>query len=62
MLSTLDYREFSQITFLDEIEEQRPLSSEEKLRKDAPTVELEKTILLEEVSWKNSRALWLKEG
>jgi hypothetical protein len=48
---------------LDGIEEQRPLSSEEKLRKDVATVELEKTILLEEVSWRQKlRALWLKRG
>lgn len=32
------------------LEEQRPLSNEEKLRKDMATVELENKILLEEVS------------
>jgi hypothetical protein len=32
------------------LEEQRPLSSEEKLREDVATVELEQTFLLEEVS------------
>lgn len=62
MLFRADYQEFSLITFLDEIEEQRLLSSE-KLRKDVATIELEMTILLEEVSrMKKSRALWLKEG
>jgi len=35
---------------LDGIEEHKPISSEEKLRKDVATVELEKTILFEEVS------------
>jgi hypothetical protein len=46
---------------LDGIEEHRSLSSEEILRKEVTTVELE-TILLEEVSWKQKlRALWLKE-
>ncbi|XP_059429069.1 ubiquitin C-terminal hydrolase 12-like [Corylus avellana] len=48
MLFRADYQEFSLITFLDEIEEQRLLSTE-KLRKDVATIELEMTILLEEV-------------
>lgn len=34
------------------LEEHRLLSSEEKLRKDVTIVELEKAILLEEVSWR----------
>jgi hypothetical protein len=43
---------------MDGIEEQRLLSSEEKLRMEKVTVELEKAILLEEVSWRQKlRAL-----
>jgi hypothetical protein len=47
----------------DEIEERKSLSNEEKLRKDEDTVKLEKTIVLEEVRWRQKlRALWLREG
>ena len=63
MLFRADYQEFCQITFLDEIEEQRLLLFSGKLRKDVATIELEMTILLEKVSRiKKLRALWLKEG
>jgi hypothetical protein len=39
---------------LDGIEEHRLDSSEEKVRKDDATVEMEKTILLMEVSWRQN--------
>jgi hypothetical protein len=55
MLFGADYQEFCQITFLDEIEEQRLLLSIEKLRKDVATIELEMTILWEKVSRIKSR-------
>jgi hypothetical protein len=46
---------------LDGIEEHRQLFSGEKLRKNAAIIELEKTILLEEVSWRQkSRKLWIR--
>jgi hypothetical protein len=49
---------FDDIKGLDVLEEQRSLSSEEKLRKDVAIVELEKTILLKEVGWRQkSRVL-----
>jgi hypothetical protein len=45
------------------IQSKRDLRNEEILRKEAATVELEKTTLLEEVSWRQKwRALWLKAG
>jgi hypothetical protein len=48
---------------LDVAEKQRPLSGEEKLRKDVVTMELEKTTPLEKLCWRqNSKALWLREG
>ena len=47
---------------LDGIEEQRPLSSEDILSKEAATIELEKIILLEESWRKKSVVLWLREG
>lgn len=47
---------------LDGIEEQRPLSSEDILSKEAATIELEKIILLEESWRKKSAVLWLREG
>jgi hypothetical protein len=41
----------------------RALFDEEKLRKVSVIIELEKTTLLEEISWRQKlRALWLKEG
>jgi hypothetical protein len=55
MLFRADYQEFCQITFLDEIEEQRLLLSIEKLWKDVATIELEMTILWEKVSRIKSR-------
>jgi hypothetical protein len=39
------------------------LTNEEKLNLDRVRLELEKNILLDEISWrKKSRALWLREG
>jgi hypothetical protein len=47
---------------LDVIVEGRSLADHNKLRKAEITSDLERTILLEEVSWrKQSRALWLRE-
>jgi hypothetical protein len=47
----------------DIIEEQRALGHEEKMRKAEVLSELEKSILMEEVSWRQkSRALWFREG
>jgi len=45
------------------IEEGHGLVAEERMRKIDMTKELEKTLLYEEVKWRQkSRALWLKEG
>ncbi len=39
------------------------MTNEEKLNLDRVRLELEKNILLDEISWrKKSRALWLREG
>ena len=43
---------------LDVVEESRPLSVEEKCKKETTSVELDKLILMEEISWRQkSRAL-----
>ena len=45
------------------VEESRPLSVEEKSKKELTNVELDKLILLEEICWRQKfRALWLQEG
>jgi hypothetical protein len=47
---------------IDVIEEERALCHKEKLRKAKAISDLERTTLLEEVSWRqNSSALWLRE-
>lgn len=47
---------------LDMIAEERPLTEDERLRKEDISKELERSVLPEEVSWRqNSRALWLRE-
>ena len=48
---------------LDEVADSRPLSVEEKGRRELTSVGLDKVMLMEEISWRQkSRALWLKEG
>ena len=48
---------------LDLVEELRPLSVDEKSKKEITIVELDKLILMEEISWRQkSRVLWLQEG
>jgi len=48
---------------LDLIAEYRPLSEEEKFKREEFSRNLERHVLLEEMSWRQkSRALWLKEG
>ena len=43
---------------LDVVEESRPLSAEEKCKRELTSVELDKLILMEEISWRQkSRAL-----
>jgi len=46
-----------------EYQSNRPLSKEEKFKREEFSRNLERHVLLEEVSWRQkSRALWLKEG
>ena len=48
---------------LDVMADSRPLSAEEKGKREQLTRELEKVILMAEICWRQkSRALWLKEG
>jgi hypothetical protein len=48
---------------LDLVAEGRSLNEDEKLKRVEYSKELERSIFLEEVSWRQkSRALWLKEG
>jgi hypothetical protein len=48
---------------LDMIAKERPLNEDERLRKEDISRELERSVLLEEGSWRQkSRALWLREG
>ena len=48
---------------LDLEEETWPLSVDEKSKKKLTIVELDKLILMEEISWRQkSRALWLQKG
>jgi hypothetical protein len=48
---------------LDAIEECRSLEEDERVRKIDMSREIEKTLLFEELNWRQkSRALWLKEG
>uniref|UniRef100_A0A2N9I916 Reverse transcriptase domain-containing protein n=1 Tax=Fagus sylvatica TaxID=28930 RepID=A0A2N9I916_FAGSY len=48
---------------LDEVEESRPLTNEERGQRENLIVGLEKVILMDEISWRQkSRVLWLKEG
>jgi hypothetical protein len=52
-----------EITELDSLEEDRDLDDEEKRKKLLLSMELERLLLCEEISWRQkSRALWLKEG
>uniref|UniRef100_A0A2N9FUW6 Reverse transcriptase domain-containing protein n=1 Tax=Fagus sylvatica TaxID=28930 RepID=A0A2N9FUW6_FAGSY len=48
---------------LDKVEELRPLSVDEKSKKEITIVKLDKLFLMEEISWRQkSQALWLQEG
>jgi hypothetical protein len=48
---------------LEVVEEEGALCDEERVRKGKVINELERLILMEEVSWiKKSKALWLREG
>ena len=48
---------------LDSKEERLSLSIDEKREKERILLEIEKTALLEEISWRQkSRVLWLREG
>jgi hypothetical protein len=52
-----------EIRELDSFQEERGLDEEEKRKKMLLTMELERNLLCEEISWRQkSRALWLKEG
>jgi hypothetical protein len=48
---------------MDAVAEVRPLTGEEYEKKALIATDLERTALLEEISWrKKSKALWLREG
>jgi hypothetical protein len=48
---------------LDMVTEERLFSEEENIKREDYSRSLERSIYLEEVSWRqNSRALWFKEG
>jgi hypothetical protein len=52
-----------ELSAFDRLEEERGLSPEKKVMKCLVISDLEKTILQEEISWRQkSRVLWLKEG
>ncbi|KAF5447552.1 hypothetical protein F2P56_033098, partial [Juglans regia] len=52
-----------EIAEMDRIQESRSLSQDEMIKKLELVADLERIILLEEISWRQkSRALWLKEG
>jgi hypothetical protein len=52
-----------EIRELDSLEENRDLDDKEKKKKLLLTMELERLLLCEEISWhQKSRAIWLKEG
>ena len=53
---------WSKLNALDVKEDNQPLSEEEKLEKASFRADLEKTTLLEEISWRQSPVLYLKEG
>jgi hypothetical protein len=54
---------FASIKAFEDLEESRDLTSEERLQKDQTIEELEKTLLMEEICWRQkSRFLWLREG
>ena len=54
---------WSKLNALDVKEDNQSLSEEEKLEKASLCADLEKTALLEEISWRQkSRVLYLKEG
>jgi exonuclease III len=48
---------------IDAMTDTRPLDVEEQGRREQTAIELDKVLLMEEISWRQkSRALWLKEG
>jgi exonuclease III len=52
-----------EIMEMDSLEEERGLDEEDKRKKASLSMELERLLLCEEISWRQkSRALWLKEG
>jgi hypothetical protein len=52
-----------ELSALDRLEEERGLAPKEKVRRSLVIIELEKTTLHEEISWRQkSRVLWLQKG
>jgi hypothetical protein len=53
----------AELSELDVLVDTRPLSVEEKNKRELTITGLDKLLLMEEISWRQkSRALWLKEG
>jgi hypothetical protein len=62
-VESLKLARLEELRALDNLEEVRGLDSEDLLRRNSIASDLERTILLEEISWRQkSKVLWLKAG
>jgi hypothetical protein len=62
-VESLKLARLEELRVLDSLEVERGLDSEDLLRRNSIASDLERTILLEEISWRQkSKVLWLKAG